>query len=73
MTPEQIKDEDISLFKLKHHIECAVDDYNRRLKKLDKARPSRFARSSSSKFDAGTEGVEGIVLVRVLLDKIQIE
>lgn len=72
MTPEQIKKEDIELFYLKDCILSQVDEYNIRLKKLEKVRPSQFASMSPSKFDSGCEGVMGLAVKQVLLDKIMI-
>ena len=72
MTQEQIKKEDIELFLLKEKILSDVHWYNKRLKALEKVRPSRFAYRSPSKFDSGCPGVTGLALSEMLLDKIMV-
>jgi hypothetical protein len=70
MTQEEIKKLDIDLFYRRQRLISEVNSYNKDFKRLEKVRPSRFARISPSKFDGGREGVMGLVLVEKLLERI---
>lgn len=72
MTTEQIKKLDWELFELRDRIISDVNRYNKEFIKLEKHRPSQFARCAPSKFDRGCEGVMGLIVVEKLLENITI-